>query len=87
VTRPVPWAELAGTLVAMLAALAIARTLGVLGIPIWLCWALFGVIFLARVTHGWMTTQRPLPSTAVPMAMRLPLDAVTLGTLWGVWLR
>ena len=84
---PVPWAQLGVTLVAMLAALVIARMLGVLGVPIWLCWTLFGVIFLARLTHGWITTQRPLPSSAVPMAVRLPLDAVTLGALWGVWLR
>ena len=68
-------------------AVGLAHWLVALGIPKWLCWTLFGVIFIARLTHGWITTQRPLPAAAVPLAVRLPLDAVTLGTLWGAWIR
>ncbi|HEY0381800.1 MAG TPA: hypothetical protein VGC72_06340 [Candidatus Elarobacter sp.] len=86
-TRRQLWLELGSTAVAMLIAAGIARSLGALGVPVWVCWALFGVIFGARLLHGWITTQRLVPSPALPLAARLPLDAVTIGTLWGVWLR
>ena len=81
VKRPFRWSDVASSIFLSLFAYAIARVLIALGVPAWLCWSAFAVVLAARLTHGWVTTQRPMPAGPVPAAVRVPLDALTLGTL------
>ncbi|MBV8776207.1 MAG: hypothetical protein JO258_03330 [Alphaproteobacteria bacterium] len=85
--RPIRWAELGLTTVMLLGAIALGRGLVLLGAAVWICWTVFGVILAARVAHGWVTTQRPIPAGPVPAAARIPLDVVTLGALYGALAR
>jgi hypothetical protein len=64
-------------------AVAIAHALVAQGVPKWLCWTAFATVVVARLTHGWITTQRPVPAGPLPARLQVPLDIVTLGTLFG----
>jgi len=84
--RPVHWSEVATSVVVVFFALAISYRVA-LGVPKSLCWTAFGVIVVARLAYGWVTTQRPVPAGPTPPLIRAPLDVLTLIPLWAAIIR
>jgi uncharacterized membrane protein YecN with MAPEG domain len=85
--KPVPWTELGISVFTVLAAVALGHGLALLGAAPWLCWTALAVILAARLAHGWVTTQRPNPAGPVPVAARVALGIVMVGTFLGGFLR
>ncbi len=85
--RPIHWSEVATSVVVVYFALALSYRVVALGVPKSLCWTAFGVIVAARLAHGWFTTQRPVPAGPAPVLVRVPLDMLTMGSLWAAIIR
>jgi hypothetical protein len=79
---PIRFSDIAIDVVLMVAAVTIGYGLNRLGAPKWLWWTAFGAVLFGRVAHGWITTRRQPPAGRAPLAVRRPLDVLTIATLW-----
>jgi hypothetical protein len=85
--RPIRFSDIATDIVLMVVAFTIGYGLDRLGVPKWLCWSAFGAVLFGRVVHGWITTRRRVPAGPMPLAVRGPLDVLTIASLWGALAR